>query len=106
MLKIFWQSLEYARFKLANIGFGVFVYLARHVSDLVSGAFKYDEHVFFGISSLAKFGDTRVFLISEAFDSSVDFVEQNKVIFGERLIILALYVFGVQSSCRGNSRAL
>ena len=106
MFEIFRQFLEYARFKLTDVGFGIFIYLARHMSDLISGAFKYDEHVFFGISSLPKLGDTRVFLIAEALDSSVDFVEQNKVIFGERLIILALYVFGVQSSCRGNSRAL
>ena len=106
MFKILWQFLEYARLELAYIGFGIFIYLARHVSDLVSGAFKYDKHIFLGISSLSKLVDARVFLIAEALDSSVDFVEQNKVIFGERLIILALYVFGVQSSCRGNSRAL
>src|SRR3989344_3993746 len=70
MLEIFWQSLEYARFKLTDVGFGVFVYLARHVSNLVSLTFKNDEHIFLGISSLAKFVDTRVFLISEALDKS------------------------------------
>ena len=65
MLEILRQFLEYARFKLTDVGFGVFVYLARHVSDLFSGTFKNDEHILLGISSLAKFVDTRVFLISE-----------------------------------------
>ena len=74
MLEILRQFLEYARLKLTDVGFGVFVYLARHVSDLLSGAFKYDQHILLGISSLTKFGDAWVFLISEAFDSSVDFV--------------------------------
>src|SRR3989338_1633745 len=92
MLEILRQFLEYARFELTDIRFGVFIYLARHVSDLFSGTFKNDEHILLGISSLAKLGDARVFLIAEALDSSVDFVQQNNIILGERLIILALFL--------------
>src|SRR3989344_2417027 len=92
MFEILRQFLKYAWLKLAYIGFGIFIYLARHVSDLVSGAFKYDKHIFLGISSLAKFVDTWVFLISEAFDSSVDFVQQNKIILGECFLVLTLFL--------------
>src|SRR3990167_9553406 len=93
MLEILRQFLEYARFELTDIRFGVFIYLARHVSDLFSGTFKNDEHILLGISSLAKLGDARVFLIAEALDSPVDFVEQNKIVFGEFLFLFNFLLY-------------
>src|SRR3989338_6940215 len=98
MFEIFRKFLEYARFKLTDIGFGIFVYLAWDVSDLFSGTFKNYEHILLGISSLAKLVDTRVFLITEAFDSPVDFVQQNKIVFGERFVILTLFLKGGEHS--------
>src|SRR3989344_8455602 len=92
MLEILRQFLEYARLELTDIRFGIFIYLARHVSDLVSLAFKNDQHVFLGISSLAKLIDARVFLIPETFDSSVDFVQQDKIVLGEGFVIFAFFL--------------
>src|SRR3989338_1822790 len=92
MFEIFRKFLEYARFKLTDIGFGIFVYLAWDVSDLFSGTFKNYEHIILGISSLAKLVDTRVFLIPEAFDSPVDFVQQNKIVFGERFLVFSFFL--------------
>src|SRR3989344_9017476 len=83
MLEILRQFLEYARFELTDIRFGIFIYLARHVSDLFSGAFKNDEHILLGISSLAKLGDARVFLIAEALYGQIYFIKKDDVVFGE-----------------------
>src|SRR3989344_5116040 len=74
MFEIFRKFLEYARFKLTDIGFGIFVYLAWDVSDLFSGTFKNYEHILLGISSLAK------------------------IVFGERFVILTLFLKGGEHS--------
>ena len=42
------------------------------------------------VSARDNFLDARVFLISESFDGAVDFVKQNKIVLGERLIIFSL----------------
>src|SRR3989338_7802207 len=98
MFEILRQFLEYARLELTDIGFGVFVYLARHVSNLLSGAFKNDKHVLLGISSLSKLVDTMVFLISEAFDGAIDFVQQNKISLGERFLVPTLFLKSSEDS--------
>ncbi len=92
MLEILRQSLEYARLELTDIRFDMFVYLARDISDLFAGSIKNDEHILLGISSLSKLIDARVFLISEAFDSSIDFIQKNKIILGEHFLVLTLFL--------------
>jgi len=62
--------------ELADIGSGIFVYFSRSVRDLLSRAVEDNEHICFGIATITKFGDARVFLITEAFDGGIDFVEE------------------------------
>src|SRR3989344_5658945 len=79
------NDIKNSRHKLADIGFGINIYIFRIASYLFRSTFENHKHVLIGISPRSQFCNAWISLITESFDWSVYLVYENKIVFGKFL---------------------